>query len=50
MTMSELVAVKRKWVPEWLWVWGKGDLWILPSSIVCYQPLRWIFTKPHTPR
>jgi hypothetical protein len=44
--MYELVAIKRKWVPEWLWDFACADLWLLPSGLACYQPLRWILTTP----
>lgn len=33
-----LVAVKRGWVPEWLWSRFK---WVIPL-----QPFKWIFTTP----
>lgn len=36
-----LVAVKRPWVPEWLF---RGFKWVIP-----YQPFTWIFTTPVTP-
>jgi hypothetical protein len=45
MSSYKLIAVKRSWVPEWLWIWACCDLWVLPSSIVCYQPFRWILTQ-----
>lgn len=44
--MYHLVAVKRKWVPEWLWDFFCADLWLLPNSIACYQPFRWMLTRP----
>lgn len=37
MTEYRLVAIKRGWVPEWLWWFFRG--WIP------YQPFRWIFAK-----
>jgi len=36
-----LVAVKRAWVPEFLFAMFK---WVIP-----YQPFRWIFTTPVKP-
>ncbi len=33
-----LIAVKRKWVPQWLWGMFK---WVIP-----HQPFKWIFTTP----
>ena len=36
MSDYELVAVKRRWVPEWLW-WAMGN-WPV------YQPFRWLLT------
>ncbi len=40
-----LVAVKRNWVPEWLW---RALCWLgLPwfGQFVTYQPFRFIFTR-----
>ena len=37
MEKYELVAVKREWVPEWLW-------WLL-RPVVIYQPLRAALTR-----
>ena len=36
-----LVAIKRRWVPEWLFAMFK---WV-----IVYQPFRWIFTTPVMP-
>lgn len=33
-----MVAIKRSWVPEWLY---RMFNWVIP-----YQPFRWIFTRP----
>lgn len=44
--MYQLVAIKRKWVPEWLWDLMSADLWILRSGLACYQPFRWMLTRP----
>jgi hypothetical protein len=43
----ELAAVKRGWVPEWLWwlVCHIDPMRRLPTK----QPLRWIFTTPVDP-
>jgi hypothetical protein len=41
-----LIAVKRKWVPEWLWAL-LCYLW-LPffGYLICIQPFQWLLTKP----
>ena len=36
-----LVAVKRDWVPEWLWT--------LTGQLPKYQPFRWIMTRVPRP-
>lgn len=44
--MYELVAIKRRWVPEWLFDLMCADLWLLPKGIACYQPFRFVLTTP----
>jgi hypothetical protein len=34
----QLVAVKRRWCPDWLFA--------LMGQLILHQPLRWIFTIP----
>lgn len=37
----QMVAVKRKWVPEWFFA-----IFAWPIDFIVHQPFRWIFTKP----
>jgi len=41
VTAYGLVAVKRQWVPEWLF--------IMFAPVIPFQPFRWIFTTPVKP-
>jgi hypothetical protein len=36
-----LVAVKRPWVPEWLW----AALCVVAGPLLPLQPLRWLLTE-----
>ena len=41
MANYELVAIKRKWIPNWLFA-----VFAWPIDFIVHQPFRWIFTIP----
>jgi hypothetical protein len=41
MANYELIAIKRKWVPNWLFA-----VFAWPVDLIVHQPFRWIFTIP----
>lgn len=46
MSEPELVAVKRDWVPEWLWDMACTLIPLPPDKrLPLYQPFKWILTR-----
>jgi hypothetical protein len=43
MSEYRMVAVKRRWVPNWLFT-----IFAWPIDLIVHQPFRWIFTTPTT--
>ena len=41
MANYELVAIKRKWIPNWLF-----EIFAFPIDFIVHQPFRWMFTIP----